>query len=245
MPNLLHVEFSLHPWMSSDLCNGGSGLAFVAEESQDEILERFGQVLTTGLLPVSGVVALKKQIVEILILLGLLEWEDALDNDEQDDTSGEHVDLSTVVGLALLDLRSHVGHRASVRLQIVDFSEGGKAKIGDLQVHVLINQDVFKFEVSVNDALAVHVLKHITHLRKEETATILAHTSKSLAEVEEEAAGDELEENVNKIANLSSRWLYDSTIGAITNNLNDIWMLKSLQDLDLLLDSLDGVSVSL
>ena len=190
--------------MSSDVCDGGSVLAIVAEKLKDEILKGVGQVLSTGLLPVGGIVALEEQVVEILVLFGLLEWEDALDNDEQNDTSGEHVDLSTVVVLAFLDLGSHVGHGASVRLQIVDFSEGSKAEIGDLQIHALIDQDVFKFEVSVNDSFSVHVLENITHLRKEETATVFSHSSESLTEIKEETAGNKLEKNVNEVANLSS-----------------------------------------
>ena len=87
MPNLLHVTFSLHPWMSSDVCDGGSVLAIVAEKLKDEILKGVGQVLSTGLLPVGGIVALEEQVVEILVLFGLLEWEDALDNDEQNDAN--------------------------------------------------------------------------------------------------------------------------------------------------------------
>lgn len=85
MPNLLHVEFGLHPWMSSDLSDTRSVLAFVTEESQDEVLERLGQVLSTSLFPVGGVISLEKKIVEILVLFGFFEWENALDDNEEDD----------------------------------------------------------------------------------------------------------------------------------------------------------------
>lgn len=245
MPDLLHIKFSLHPWMSSDFGDSGSVLAVVTEELQDEVLERVGEVLAARLLPVGRVVALQKQIVEVLVLFGFLEWKDALHNNEQDDSSRKHINLGAVIRLALLDLRSHVRHRASVRLQVVDFSERGEAEIGHFQVHVFVDEDVFKLEVSVNDALAVHVLKHIAHLRKEVTTAVLAHAAKGLAQIEEQTAGDELEQNVNEVADLPARWLHDSTVRAITNNLNDIWVLEALQDLDLLLHGLDGVLVSL
>jgi len=71
--------------MSSDLSDTWSVFAFVTEKSQDEVLEGFGQVLTTSLFPVSGVITLEKKIVEVLILFGFFEWEDALDDDEEDD----------------------------------------------------------------------------------------------------------------------------------------------------------------
>ena len=91
----------------------------------------------------------------------------------------------------------------------------------------------------------MHVLEHIAHLREEETAAVFTHASKSLAQVEEETTSDELEENVDQIADFSAGRLYNTSIRAITNNLNDIWVLKSLQDLDFLLNGLDRVGVSL
>jgi len=212
MPNLLHVAFGLHPWMSSDLLNSGSVLAIVTEESQDEVLEWLRQALSASLLPVSGVVTLEEKIVEVLVFFGFFEWEDALHDDEQDDARGEHVDLGAIVVLALLDLWSHVCHGTSVRLEIVDFSEGGEAKICNLEVHVIINEDVFKFQVSVNNTLSMHVLEHIAHLVEEETATVLAHAAKGLAKIEEQTASDELEENIDQIADFSARRFNDASI---------------------------------
>ena len=212
MPNLLHVAFGLHPWMSSDLLNSGSVLAIVTEESQDEVLEWLGQALSTGLFPVSGVVTLEEKVVEILVFFGFFEWEDALHDDEQDDACGEHVDLGAIVVLALLNLWCHVCHGSSVRLEIVDFPEGGEAEICNLEIHVVIDEDVFKFQISVNDTLSMHVLEHIAHLVEEETAAVLAHAAERLAQVEEQTASDELEENIDQIANFSTGRFNDTTI---------------------------------
>ena len=83
--------------------------------------------------------ALEDQIVEILILLGFFEGEDALHDDEQDDTSGKHVDSSAVILLSFLDLWSHVGHRASVRVKLVDLLVGCEAEVCDFQAKVVID----------------------------------------------------------------------------------------------------------
>jgi len=76
----------------------------------------------------------KEQVVEVLLFAGLLEWEDALNDNEDDDANGEEVDLSAVVGLALLDFGCHVGHCASVALELVDALVAGETKVGDFQV---------------------------------------------------------------------------------------------------------------
>ena len=114
MSYLFHVNVGLHPWMSSDFSNSWSVLAIVGEQFEDEILEIIRKVLSSSLLPVGGVIALKKQVVEVFIFLGLLEWENALDDDEEDDTGGEHVNLGTIISFAFFDLGSHVSHSSSV-----------------------------------------------------------------------------------------------------------------------------------
>jgi len=94
----------------------------------------------------------------------------------------------------------------------MNFPEGGEAEISDFEVHVVVDEDVFKFQVSVNDTLAVHVLEHIAHLREEETAAVFAHASKSLAQVEKETTGNELEKNVNEVADFSARWFHNFAV---------------------------------
>ena len=204
MPNLLHVNFSLHPWMSSDLLDSGSVLAVVTEESQDEVLEWLRQALSAGLFPVCGVVTLEQQIVEVLVLFGLLEWADSLHDNEKNDTSREDVDLPTIVLLAFFDFGSHVGHGAAVGLQLVDLFVGGEAEVCHLQIDLVIYEDVFKFEVSVDHILALHITKYIQHLGEEIPSGIFAHTTAGLAKIEKETSWDVLEENIYKILDLSS-----------------------------------------
>jgi len=43
--------------------------------------------LSSDLLPVSFEFALAEEVVEIFVLLGLFEWEDSLNDDEEDDSS--------------------------------------------------------------------------------------------------------------------------------------------------------------
>ena len=50
------------------------------------------------------------------------------------------------------------------RSKVVDFSEGGEAKVSNFEVHVVVNEDIFKFKVSMDNSFAVHVLDNVAHL---------------------------------------------------------------------------------
>lgn len=61
--------------------------AIVTEDFKNKVFEVIRQVLTSNLFPIMLKLSLENQVIEILILLGFLEWEDSLDDDEKDDTT--------------------------------------------------------------------------------------------------------------------------------------------------------------
>ena len=123
---------------------------------QDEVLEVLAETGAVDLLEVGVGLALEDQVVEVFLLAGLLEWEDALDDDEEDDSDAEHVHIGALVLLSLLDFRCHVGHGAAVRLQSVDVLVAGEAEVSQLEVEVVVDEDVLEFQVPVDDFAAVH-----------------------------------------------------------------------------------------
>ena len=82
--------------------------------------------------PISVVAAIKEQLVEVLLLSRFLEGKDALYDNEEDDGEGEKVDLRAHVRLPFFDLRGHVSHGASVRLQRVNVLVAREAKVTNL-----------------------------------------------------------------------------------------------------------------
>ena len=73
--------------MVLDLLDSWSLLTVVAEKSEDQVLEIFRKSSSVNLLEVSIVASLEEEVVEVLFLAGLLEWEDSLNNDENYDTN--------------------------------------------------------------------------------------------------------------------------------------------------------------
>lgn len=80
---------SVHPGVCAELLHRWSRVAVIAKKFEDEILEGWAQAMAVNLCKISVDFALHKQLVKEFLLAGLLEWEDALHDDEKDDTEGE------------------------------------------------------------------------------------------------------------------------------------------------------------
>jgi len=129
----------------------------------------------------------KEKVVEVFLLAGLLEGEDALYDNKDDNSDREDINLGSVVGLALLNFWGHIGHRTSVALELVNALVASEAEVGDLQVELFVNEDVLELQVSMNASETVHVVEGSNELRHKEPAGVLAHGAHGLAQVEEEA----------------------------------------------------------
>ena len=124
--------------------------------------------------------AIHEQSVKVFLPAGLFKWEDALHDNKEDDTQGEQVNLSPLVGFALLDLRRHICHRASIRFQCVNALVTGEAKVSHFEIELLVDQNVFQFHVTMHHAFIVHVFKGVKKLSEEESACVFAHRSHCL-----------------------------------------------------------------
>ncbi len=125
--------------MSSDLLNGWALVTLISEELEDEVLEVVTETSAIDFLEVKISFAFEEQVVEVFLLASLLEGEDSLDNDKEDDSNAEHVNVGSFVLLALFDLRGHVGHGAAVGLESVDVFVTGKSEVCEFQVKIVVN----------------------------------------------------------------------------------------------------------
>lgn len=128
---LFVVSGSIQPGVTLELLHGVALITIVAEKTGNEVLEVSGQSIAVHLLKVRVNFASDQQVVEELFFASLLERENTLYDNEQNHCHGEEVDLSTVVGLALLDFRSHVGHGSTVGFQVLDALVACKTKISN------------------------------------------------------------------------------------------------------------------
>ena len=93
--------------------------------------------------------------------MSLLERKDAVDEDEENDAEREDVDLPPVVHKLLPYLWSHVSLCAFVRLQFFYSLVCCKSEVDNLKIHLVINKDVFKLEVAMNNPFLVHITDRI------------------------------------------------------------------------------------
>lgn len=103
--------------------------------------------------------ASQEQVVEILFLAGFFEGENALDDDEDDNTDREEVDLSAVVDFAFLNFGSHVGHGSAVAPQLVNALVASKAEVGDFEVELIVDENVLELKITVNASEVMHVIE--------------------------------------------------------------------------------------
>lgn len=211
-------------------------VTIVAEELEDQVLEVAAETRAVDLLEVSVVLVLEQEVVEVFFLASLLEWEDALHDNEQNDSDAEHVNILALVRFAFLDLWGHVGHGAAVRAELVDVLVTGEAKVSKFQVEIVVNEDVFELEVTVDDPAAVHIVDRVQHLVEEEPSSILAHGTHSLAEVEKETALNELHNNVDEVVNDATARLDDLTGVAILVHVDYACVLEILENGDFVVD---------
>lgn len=120
--------------MALELLDGVSVFSIVAEQFEDHVLEVAWQAISIHLLEVGFDLTGQEEVVEVLFLAGFLEGENALYDNEDDDSNAEQVNLGAVVGLSFFDLGCHVSHCASVRLEVVDAFVASETEIGNFQV---------------------------------------------------------------------------------------------------------------
>jgi len=73
--------------MGLEFTDGWSFASIIVEHFEDEVFELRGEGLSSNLLPVLLELVVKNEVIEVLILLCLLKWEDTLNDDEEDDSS--------------------------------------------------------------------------------------------------------------------------------------------------------------
>ena len=234
----------VEPGVAAQLVDGGPFICVVAEEREDEVLKFSREAFAVDLLEVVVVLATHDQVVEVLFSARLLEGEDALHDDKQDHAHREQVDLGALVGLALLDLRGHVGHGAAVRLEAVDVLVAGEAEVGDFDVELVIDEDVFELEVAVDHSFSVHELQGVEHLEGKEPAGVLAHVAHQLAEVEEQAALDALHNDEDQVGDDARAGLDHLALVAEVEHLDDARVLQVLENGNLILHRQNTVVIA-
>ena len=190
--------------MLADLFDSQSVTTFVGEHLDDKILELSREALGIGLFPVLVKFACQDEFVIIIVLFCFFKRKSALYDYKKNDGGREHIGLHAVVDFALLDLRSHVSLRPMKALQEVNFVGCGEAKVCDLQVHLIVDQNILKLEVAMGHAFFMDVLKHIEHLMEKKAAFYFAHAAETLTEVQQVAAGNVIKHDVDDVGDLAA-----------------------------------------
>ena len=117
------------------------------------------------------------KVIEIFLRPGLSKWKDTLYNYEEDNSYGENVSLFTVVSLSLFYFGSHICHCTSVGLKCIEIFVGCKPEVSNFDVHLVVQKDILKLEISVRNSLFLHVNNNIEQLCQEKPSSIFTHAT--------------------------------------------------------------------
>ena len=166
------------------------------QQADDQVLEILGEeVCTTWLVlgvsaPKGCRLALGDGSVEwILVGLGRVEWWRLRNHNEQDNAKSEQVDGRSNVGLALVDLRSHIVLRTKSGVQearaVSAFHRTGEAEVRNLQVEVVVKQKILRLKISMSDTARMAVVEALKRLLEVVTGDGLGEGSRRSDEVED------------------------------------------------------------
>jgi len=143
-----------------------------------------------------------QKVVELIAELGLTEREVTHYDGKQDNSQGKYVRLPSIVFFVLADFWCHVALGPPKSIELIDISIGGEAEIGQLQVHVFVQQDVLEFDVAVDDVFGVHIFELLNELVCKIEANIFAHAAIIFADIEKEWTLNIFHNNINLVMHL-------------------------------------------
>lgn len=242
------------PWVANDVGNAEALVGVELEHASDQVLEflgveAFGLALRVGVsLPEEVGSVRGEQLVVVVLLVGHAEgWVSRIE-DEENDAKGKQVNDLTLVWLLGQNLRSHVAWRADLRSvgagAVATFKWASEAEVDDLNVIHLVEEDIFRFQVSVREALRVDVVDALQDLLEEILADFLREGARVRDVVEELTASDHLLSNVGDLDLLSVLLIHGRVLLEL-EILDNVSMVKLVSCLDFFLQKLEGLLVEL
>ena len=86
-----------------------------------------------------------EQVVEVFLGASFLEGEDAVHQNEKNDSEREQVNLGSVVGLALFNFWRHICHGTTVALKAIDVFVACEAEVCNFEVQLVVYEKVLEF----------------------------------------------------------------------------------------------------
>jgi hypothetical protein len=151
----------LDPWVLEDFINCWSLGRIVVQDPGDEVLCLVGNGDSLREL----IVVHSDFLVSSLNIVGL-EWRFTDDQSVDDDSERPDIDLVRVTLLSLENLWSNIiwsTTDGSLSLSI-ELKFGGKTEITYLDFHLVVEEEITEFEISVNDSVGMKILYGVADL---------------------------------------------------------------------------------
>jgi len=115
--------------------------------------------------PEGFVLLLVETPIMSVLFLCLSKWRVSSVQDEDDNSHGEQVNACAAIWLALTDFWGLVAWSTKWGGQetgaFATFSWGGKAKVSNFKIELVIQHYVFRFKITMSDTLIVEIVQHV------------------------------------------------------------------------------------
>lgn len=151
-----------------------------------------------------------------------------------DDAHSEVIDSDTM-RLAAHDLRSHVARRARRIFLVLWVPNSCNTKISDLKIAILVEDEVFRLDVTMQNALLVEVLERKQHASYEESRLLLIEFLVLGQVVSEITALHEINDKeqiftvVERVVHVDEEPIFNLNASASVNYMQELLYLRVVQ----------------
>lgn len=112
----------------------------------------------------------KTSVISASLLVSLAEGGMSSESNEENDSSSKQVNFDSVIRLLEDNFGCHISlsseNGSHFSRSVSSIQGSGEPKIGDLQVHILVEQEILWLEISMGDLLLVEVVQTFQQLEE-------------------------------------------------------------------------------
>lgn len=183
--------------------------------------------------PKLGEVPVLNKLVNLIMRLGTQKWRCSIIHDEQNDSSCEQISLKSSVSSFLhfwrfVSFGSDSWGQNTVLL--VTFAECWKTEVRNLEIEVAVEQNIFRFKISVSNALIIEELDGFDELFEQCATNFWSKSALFWNEIKKLA----LSVLQNDHCSLLGFWTeFDNSIEICVNDAYQVFELEFFQELNL------------
>lgn len=168
-------SLAINPRVAQNFGNWGSVGWVRSKQSGQQVNQLVGEkslslIFLVGLPEFDLLSSAKTSVISASLLVSLAEGGMSSESNEENDSSSKQVNFDSVIRLLEDNFGCHISlsseNGSHFSRSVSSIQGSGEPKIGDLQVHILVEQEILWLEISMGDLLLVEVVQTFQQLEE-------------------------------------------------------------------------------